>query len=240
MEVSRAELEQELAEANQNLKELQQEMEQLAYAITHDFREPLRGIATHAQLLVRRSNDVETAELTNYITESVERLNSLVTDVSVYSKSGAPPKRTNMPLSLPVQLALLQVQKDLTHIGGKVVTHDMPQMPVDETQFMQLFKQLIENAMKFRGNEPLVVEISAEEGDTSYIVSVRDNGIGIPSENRAQERIFELFKRLHGKEIPGSGVGLPICRRIVRAHGGKIWVESDGKTGSIFKFSIPF
>lgn len=241
MEVSRENLEEQLAEANQKLKDLQQEMEQLAYAVAHDFREPLRGISTHAQLLLRqRGDDPESAELTGYITESVERLNSLVTDVSTYSKSGAIPKRTTMPLSIVVQWALLQLQKQISETGAQVITGDLPEVAMDEAQLVQLFKHLIENAIKFRSSQPPLIEITAEEGAEGYIVSVRDNGIGIPLEHKNHERIFQLFKRLHGKEVPGTGVGLPICRRIVRAHGGAIWVESDGVSGSIFKFTLPF
>ncbi len=116
--------------------------------------------------------------------------------------------------------------------------HDLPVAVVDENQFVLLFENLIENAIKYRGAEPPDIEIWGEESDTAHVLSVRDNGPGIEEQYAAL--VFEPFKRLHSKSIPGIGLGLSICRKIAAGHDGEIWVESDGQHGSVFKVSIPF
>jgi light-regulated signal transduction histidine kinase (bacteriophytochrome) len=119
-----------------------------------------------------------------------------------------------------------------------VITHDpMPTVTVDADQILRVFQNLITNAIKFRGKEPPRIHISAAKKDDAWIFSVKDNGIGIDEEYR--DRLFILFRRLHGKEYPGTGIGLAVCKRIVERHGGKIWVDSKTGAGSTFYFTIP-
>jgi signal transduction histidine kinase len=121
--------------------------------------------------------------------------------------------------------------------GAEIVCGELPEVAADEAQLAQVFEQLLANAMLFTAGEAPRVEVTAEESGDSVTLSIRDNGKGI--EPRFHEMIFQPFKRLHGKEVPGSGLGLAVCRKIVAAHGGRIWVESDGQRGSTFKFTLP-
>jgi signal transduction histidine kinase len=122
--------------------------------------------------------------------------------------------------------------------SGAAITYDpLPQVWVENRSLVTLLQNLIGNAIKYRGENRPRIHISVEPSDANWRFSVRDNGIGIPPEYR--ERVFGIFKRLHGKEIPGTGIGLAICQRIVQWHGGDIWVESAPGSGSVFVFTLP-
>jgi light-regulated signal transduction histidine kinase (bacteriophytochrome) len=122
--------------------------------------------------------------------------------------------------------------------SGAQITHDsLPAVMGDGSQLVQVFQNLIGNAIKFRDEKPAQIHISVESKTNEWLFSVRDNGIGIDPQYR--ERIFAIFQRLHGKQIPGTGIGLSLCRRIVERHGGRIWVESEPGKGSTFYFTIP-
>jgi light-regulated signal transduction histidine kinase (bacteriophytochrome) len=118
------------------------------------------------------------------------------------------------------------------------VTHDpLPSVYCDETQIAQVFQNLIGNAIKYRTDEPPRIHVWGDEGDGEWILSVRDNGMGI--DPQYHERIFGIFKRLHGRELPGTGMGLAICKRIVERHNGRLWVESEAGKGATFRFTLP-
>jgi light-regulated signal transduction histidine kinase (bacteriophytochrome) len=142
------------------------------------------------------------------------------------------------PLGSALQPALFKLAVQIRESGAEITCGDLPEVQADDAQLAQVFEQLIKNAIAFRSNEPPRIEITAEEGTDASLVSVRDNGIGIDA--RFHDFVFSPFKRLHGKEVPGAGLGLAICRKIIGAHGGRIWVESDGTHGSTFKFTVPF
>jgi len=121
--------------------------------------------------------------------------------------------------------------------GAQVACGALPVVPGKELHYVQLFQNLIGNAIKYRGNDPPQIAISAEAKGSDWLFSVRDNGIGIAKEFHG--RIFGVFKRLHGKEVPGTGIGLAICQKIVERYGGRIWVESELGKGSEFLFTSP-
>jgi light-regulated signal transduction histidine kinase (bacteriophytochrome) len=132
---------------------------------------------------------------------------------------------------------LLAIDKEIQQSGVKVVHTPLPKINFDFGRLTQLFQQLIANSIRFRGDDPPQIHIAATETDYETIFSIGDNGIGI--DPRYHEQIFGIFRRLHGRESPGTGIGLAICKRIVEQHGGRIWVESEPGTGAIFHFTVP-
>lgn len=207
----------------------EEEWQNFVYAAFHDLREPLRSISAFAQLLERqRPEDKEAAELKAFIIDGVGRVNALIEDVLTYVRTGNSERRTMLNLGALVQWAILNLDKPIRETGAKITYHDLPEALVDESQFVQLFQQLLSNSLKYRSSEPPQIEVSAREEEDAYVISVVDNGVGVDPEY--SERIFGAFKRLQGREVSGSGLGLALCRKIVEAHGGRIWVESDGSS----------
>ena len=198
-------------------------------------------ISGYTQLLTRRYSerlDGEAAEFLDYVVDGAKRMQTLINDLLSYSRVGTRGK----PLSeVDFQSMLERVLRDLgatTEEHHATVTYDpLPIVWGDEGQLGQLLQNLIANSVKFHGSEPPRIHISAERSPTYWLISVKDNGIGI--EPQYADRIFEIFQRLHSREeYPGTGIGLAVCRRIVERHGGKIWVESAPGQGSTFKFTI--
>ncbi|HTU46059.1 MAG TPA: ATP-binding protein [Bryobacteraceae bacterium] len=223
------------AAAERAVKELQD----FVYATSHDLQEPLRAVSAYAQLLQRKyAQDAETSELTAFIIHGAKQVTNLLQALLAYSRAGNSPRRSMVKVSAIIESALFKLNDRIRESGANVQCGELPDVPVDQTQLTQVFEQLIANAITYRSGEQPIIEITAEEADAEYTISIRDNGKGI--EPRFHEQIFLPFKRLHGKEVPGAGLGLAVCRKIIAAHGGKIWVESDGERGSKFKFTIPF
>ncbi|MBV9295748.1 MAG: hypothetical protein JO145_09260 [Acidobacteriaceae bacterium] len=214
------------------------DVQRLLYAAAHELKQPLRTISTYAQLLQRqKTDDPQARELTSFIVHAATEMNRLVEDLLKYSRAGNSVRRTTVKLNTVVQWAVLNLQEVIQECNAEVICEDLPELSIDESQFVQVFQQLFSNALKFRGTETPRIEVTGIEEAETCRISVRDNGPGV--EPRFHEQIFEPFKRLHGKEIPGSGLGLALCKKIVHAHGGKIWVESDGVHGSVFQIALP-
>ena len=227
--------------ARQALLRSNEELRQFAYVASHDLQEPLRTVASFTQLLVNRYEDradPETKEFVSYIVDGVERMSGLIHDLLEYSHTGVHNTLPSEPVS--AESAVTEVLFSLSAAiqeSGATITHDaLPEVWLDGRSLVQLFQNLIGNAIKYRSDKPLHVHVSAELKDEEWLFSVRDNGIGIAPQY--YDRIFGIFKRLHGKEIPGTGIGLAICQRIVEWHGGKIWVESEPGQGSVFRFTL--
>lgn len=222
----------------ENARLAQEEMQHFVYAVSHDLRQPLRGVLTSAQLLERQTDIKDRIEeFTSSIVQGAVEMNSLIERLLTYSRVASNLRRTIVPLSPVVQWALMSMADTVTDAGAKVTYEDLPTVDVDESSFATLFQQLFTNSILYCGANAPKIHVSSEERDEEYIISVRDNACGVKEE--FHERIFAPFHRLHGHDIPGFGLGLSISRKIVRAHGGKIWVESDGSSGSTFRFSIP-
>jgi PAS domain S-box-containing protein len=222
------------------LSKANEELQQFAYAASHDLQEPLRTIASFTQLLERRhSGDSEGSEYAALIVEGVSRMNTLISDLLQYSRIGAAAdlKRTPVELGNALQWALLNLDRSIRDHQATVHFDALPEVVANESQMVQLFQNLVGNSLKYKGDLAPVIQVGAEETEEEWVISVRDNGMGI--EPQYNDRIFGVFKRLHGRDIPGTGIGLAICRKIVENHGGRIWVESDGKNGSNFRFTLP-
>jgi light-regulated signal transduction histidine kinase (bacteriophytochrome) len=197
-------------------------------------------VSSYTQLLERRYKDkldADAKDFINYAVGGVERMQQLLNDLLVYSRVGTqakPFKRTDMEAVLEAALANLQVA---IKEGKARVSHDpLPKVMADEGQLVQVFQNLIGNAIKFRGEKSPRIHVSAEQRDSEWVFSVKDNGIGI--EPKHFDRIFLIFQRLHREEYPGTGTGLAIAQKIVEHHGGRMWVESQPGKGSTFYFSV--
>jgi len=218
------------------------DLEQFAYIASHDLQEPLRMVASYTQLLAERYRgklDDNADKYIGYAVEGALRMQTLIQDLLAFSRvgrNGSEPKAVNA--NLAVHEALQNLRSTLDESRANVVCDNLPAVAVSRSQLVQLFQNLVGNAIKFHGAEPPQTRITAEKADTAWLFSVADNGIGIAPEHHDQ--IFMIFQRLHARaEYPGNGVGLAICKKIVEQHGGKIWVESDLGRGSTFRFTLP-
>jgi light-regulated signal transduction histidine kinase (bacteriophytochrome) len=207
----------ELARSNADLH-------QFAYAASHDLQEPLRGVEGFVKLFARRYNgklDKKADEFIEYIVEDVKRMQVLIKDLLEYSQVSIKGKKLkSMDSSLAVAQALVNLKTAIEESGAVVTHNTLPIVMADSSQLSRLFQNLISNSIKFRGEEPLKIYISAEQKENEWVFSIKDNSIGIDPQN--SERIFAIFQRLHGYEYPGTGIGLALCRKIVERHGGRI------------------
>ena len=237
--------EEELHHTTLELRRSNSELEQFAYVASHDLQEPLRMIASYTQLLARRYQDKlgqDAQEFIGYAVDGALRMQGLITDLLAYSRLGTrgkPFQMTDCGEVLAQALANLKVA--IEESGVQITRAPLPKVMGDPIQLMQLFQNLIGNAIKFRGDAP-TIHVAAELDDRSpapeWVFCVRDNGIGI--EPQYFERIFVIFQRLHTRQqYPGTGIGLAVCKKIVERHGGRIWVESPPGQGAAFYFTIP-
>jgi light-regulated signal transduction histidine kinase (bacteriophytochrome) len=218
------------------------ELRQFAYTVSHDLREPLRMVKSYTQLLELRpeqQRDADRQEFLRYIADAVERAERLLADLVKYSLQLKPLDQPESQVDAEAVLgAVLLGMESSIRDSGAQITHDpLPRVIFDFERLTQLFRELIANAIKFRASGAPQIHISASESEQGITFSVHDNGIGI--EPRYHQQIFEVFKRLHGREFPGNGMGLAVCKRIVEQHGGTIWVESEGGNGATFRFRLP-
>lgn len=234
--------EERLAAQTQALARSNAELQQFAYVASHDLQEPLRAVAASVELLQRRYGGQLDARADEYIRHAVDgatRMQALIHDLLAYSRVDtlAQPAEPN-DLGDLLAAALRNLRAAVQEAGATVTHDELPVIVCDATQIVQLLQNLIGNALKFRGEAPPRVHVSAREAPGEWIVSVRDNGIGI--EPQYFERIFRMFQRLHTREeYPGTGIGLAICRKVVERHGGHVWVDSTPGAGATFSFTLP-
>lgn len=218
------------------------DLEQFAYIASHDLQEPLRMVSSYCQLLERRYGTVlkgDGLEFLAFAVDGAKRMQGLINDLLSYSRIGMQRKPLR-PVSAAAAAtrAVANLQATVAEKGAEITLGELPTVLADETLLVQLFQNLIGNAIKFHGAAPPRVEIRAHGEGQEWVFSVKDNGIGI--EPQYQERVFAIFQRLHGRgEYPGTGIGLAICKRIVERHGGRIQVESAPGQGSTFSFTLP-
>ena len=199
-------------------------------------------VASFTQLLANRYQgklDADADEFIAYVVDGALRMQVLLNDLLAYSRVGTRGKPFKWTFCEAVfDQAVANMKVAIEH-GGAIVSHDpLPTVMAEEGQLVQLFQNLIGNAIKFRRTEPPHIHISAEQRANEWVFSVQDNGIGI--DPQYTERIFVIFQRLHTREeYDGTGMGLAICKKIVERHGGHIWVESQPGEGSTFYFTIP-
>jgi PAS domain S-box-containing protein len=225
------------------LKRSNDELQQFAYVASHDLQEPLRMVASYTQLLAKRYKgrlDSDADEFIAYAVDGSNRMQGLIQDLLAYSRAGTNGKALHEISSEKALKDALANLRATIQESGAVVTHDpLPAITTDDTQLVQVFQNLVGNAIKYRSAEVPRVHVSAtKNGGKDWTFSVRDNGLGI--DPQYFERIFVLFQRLHGREeFKGTGIGLTICKKIVERLGGRIWVESQPEKGSTFHFALP-
>jgi len=199
-------------------------------------------IGGFTQLLARRyagKLDAAADEYISYIVDGATRMDALINGILEYSRVGTRGAELAPTDCEPLIERVLTNLKVTVEESGAVITHDpLPSVRGDATQLVQLFQNLIANAIKFRGSAPPRIHVSAQRQGDEWIFSVRDNGIGF--DPKQAERIFLIFQRLHtADKYPDTGIGLSICKKIVERHGGRIWAESEPGCGSLFQFTIP-
>ncbi len=227
----------------EDLRRSNQELEHFAYVASHDLQEPLRTVASFAQLLSRRYQgrlDADADDFLGFMADGAARMQTLINDLLAFSRVGTRGKPFEpVPCEKVLQAALANLELAIAE-SGAVITHDpLPTVLADESQWVQLLQNLLGNAIKFRrpAETPRVL-LGVARQPGAWHFSVRDNGLGIAPQYF--ERIFIIFQRLHSRDTyPGTGIGLAICKKIVERHGGRIWVESEPGHGATFHFTIP-
>jgi PAS domain S-box-containing protein len=231
---------------NQKANELarsNEELEQFAYVASHDLQEPLRMMASYAQLLERRYKgrlDESGDKFIGYVVDGATRMQALINDLLTYSRAGKGKLELDRCEIEQVLAKVLETDlKDSISQSGARITHDpLPVLRANSVKIGQLLQNLIANAIKFARDEPPRIHVSARLEGREWVFSVSDNGIGI--DPQYYRRIFVIFQRLHTRQqYPGTGMGLAICKKIVERHQGRIWVESKPGKGSTFHFTIP-
>lgn len=226
-----------------DLRRSNEELQQFAYVASHDLQEPLRMIVSYLQLLSMRYKDkldAEAEEFIDYAVEGSKRMQALIRDVLVISRISED-RRPHEPvdLSVAVESALAALMHASEEADAVISVGPLPVVMGDSGQLVSLMQNMIGNAIRYRSPDCRPeVKVSAVEREGCWLVSVEDNGIGIPLAER--ERIFLLFQRLHTQDrFPGTGIGLAVCKKIVGRHGGTIWVDSELGKGSTFHFTLP-
>ncbi|HVW83061.1 MAG TPA: ATP-binding protein [Bryobacteraceae bacterium] len=232
----------DLAQSNEKLARSNEDLERFAFVASHDLQEPLRMITLYSQLLVRTYQAPLSDDAAGYvrnIVASAKRMRNLLSDLLAYTDIGAPAAGVAQPVDLNRTLGqVLENLRAAIEEAAAVVTADrLPAVRAHEGHFVSLFQNLISNALKYRSDRTPEIHVSFERSDGWLRFAVSDNGIGIAPEYHA--KIFVAFKRLHGQNIAGTGIGLAICQRVVDRYRGRIWVESRAGEGAKFIFALP-
>ncbi len=218
------------------------ELQQFADVVSHDLQEPLRMVTSFAQLLAKRYQgklDSDADEFIKFMADGANRMQALINDLLLWSRvepRGKPFELTDFEAALGKALDNLRLA--IEESGTTVTSEPLPVLMADDSQLVQLFQNLIGNAIKFRRDEPPTVHISAAPDNDEWVFLVKDNGIGF--DTQYSDRIFTIFKRLHSRdELNGTGIGLAVAKKIVERHGGRIWADSEPGKGSTFYFTLP-
>jgi PAS domain S-box-containing protein len=235
--------EEQLHRLNRDLMRTNQDLQQFSYAASHDLKEPLRTVTNYLQLIRSTYSgkvlDQQAGQLFDVAISGAQRMHALVEALLEYSRAGEVGDATLEPVHVEkvVGDVITNLQSAISETGAEVSLGPLPVVTANPLYLTQVFENLIGNALKYRSELPPRISITATEEARDWVFSVEDNGIGIPAEYQAQ--IFGIFKRLHGDEYPGTGIGLATCKKIVDRHGGTIWVESESGKGSRFSFTLP-
>lgn len=223
------------------LQKSHEALEHFAHIASHDMQEPLRTVGSFLSLIQKElvgSLNQELTQYFNFAIDATKRMTSLIDGLLIYSQVGrADVKMIPTDFNVAFEHSVSNLQAAINESKARVTSESLPTLLAVPSEIERLFQNLFSNAIKFRSERPLAIHVSAVKKDTRWLFSVSDNGMGIQPTHR--EQIFNIFSRLHSHhEIPGSGIGLSVCRRVTELHGGSIWVESNAAGGTTFKFSI--
>jgi len=237
LDEARNELERSAAE----LKRSNEDLSQFAYIASHDLKSPLNTVTTLTQLIALDYGDKpgSAKEVLGHIGDATQRMARLIEDLLLYA-TAAPkggPLAEPVDANIPLNSAIENLQAAIVESGAVIVSDNLPAIAMDGTSILQLFQNLIGNAIQYRSAEAPRIHIAVRSVDDAWLFSCRDNGIGIAPKYHTQ--VFEPFKRLHGMELSGSGIGLAVCKKIVERYKGRIWVESKEGEGATFYFTVP-
>jgi signal transduction histidine kinase len=239
--VHQHELTEEAERLNVELQRANEDLKQFAYAASHDFQEPLRMITSYSQLLVegyRGQLDGEAAIFVDFISKGAEHMRDLLADLLSYTEAGADRIEDEcIDLNAIFEKVKQTLKYAIEESGAMVTSGHLPSVHGQDARFVQLFQNLIGNGIKYHADPPPRIHVFAEQRNGQWCFAVTDNGMGIEPEY--YQTIFGVFKRLHGSAIPGTGIGLAICQRVVERYGGRIWVESHVGHGTTFYFTLP-
>jgi light-regulated signal transduction histidine kinase (bacteriophytochrome) len=243
--IENTELNESLRRSNEELQRANEDLNQFAYSASHDLQEPLRMISIYTQLLARKLDPVaddDTREFMRFTLDGSQRMEMLIRDLLAYTHAvnirGVPEVAVDSGAAL--RKAIANLQGAIEDSGAQVRFESLPCIRAYEIHLVQLFQNLVGNAIKYRGAEPPEIDITVRHDESSgeWVFTVQDNGIGIASKYHSQ--VFGLFKRLHpAHQFQGTGIGLAICQKVVERYGGRIWVESEVGHGSRFVFTLP-
>jgi signal transduction histidine kinase len=230
-----------LAERSKELARSNSELAEFAYAASHDLQEPLRKVVSFSALLkdrLGRKEDGDALENLRVILSAVDRMQKMISDLLELARVGSREPRTHTSLDEALDAALAQLDEAIHESKAVVTRGTLPKVWAPPREVVQLFQNLISNALKFRRDEPPRVHVSAEKSEEGWVVTVRDNGIGIAPDEA--DGLFQMFRRLHSRaDYPGTGMGLAICRKIAELLGGRIWVVPAPEAGSMFRVLFP-
>lgn len=234
--------ENDLSDKAAELKRSNNELAQFAYVASHDLQEPLRMVTSFLQLLNKRYSDKlddEGRRFIGFAVDGSKRMQALIQDLLALSRVQTRDRPDELADCAKILRDVMQdLQVALNESAATITCDALPTLLCDPTQLAQLLRNLIGNALKFHGTDPIRIHVGVARKPDEWVFSVKDNGIGI--EPQFYERIFGIFQRLHSRdELPGTGIGLAVCKKIVERHGGRIWVESETGRGSTFFFTIP-
>ena len=231
-----------LLEQAERLARSNADLQQFAYVASHDLQEPLRTIASFSELLRKRYGgklDREANQFIEYVVSASTRISALIRDILTYSRELNPEDLpfANVDTNSVVACVLNDLQAAIEESGAEVAIGNLPFIQAEGAGLVQVFQNLISNAIKYRGSDSPKIQVEAKDEGSEWVFSITDNGMGIAPAYR--QTVFGLFKRLHRNEFPGTGIGLALCKKIIERHGGRIWIEPARDAGSVFKFTIP-
>jgi signal transduction histidine kinase len=215
-------------------RRMEAELRNYADVVAHDLSEPIAGIAVLVRLLERRAGEPPSADVLRRLGASAERARDLIDGVLLYARAGEL-RLERVALGRLMSEVAEDLRPSMENVGATLEIGDLPEVEGDPRQLRRVLQNLLGNAVKFRGEAPLRVQLSTVRDSQEWVVTMRDNGLGVDADQAG--RIFGMFSRANN-EIDGVGIGLAVCRRIIEAHGGRIWVEAQ-EIGSAFRFTLP-